>query len=83
MMLLAYTPFLEPLELVVPNLSNYWLVLLFPLLISISVVYRATKTYSIKLLPREALKLTLQIVAIMIAAAIVLNGLYFVITRYA
>ncbi len=83
LLLLAYIPFLEPIELVIPNLSDYWLLLLLPLLAAISVVYRATKTPTMRRLPREALKLTLQIVAIMIVAAVVLNALYFVITRYA
>ena len=60
----AYRPFLEPLRL-----DSYWLLLLLPLVIAISVAYKAIKLDDLANLPREAVFLSVQIIAFMIMAA--------------
>ena len=48
---LAYTPFLEPLEV-----DRYWLVLILPLALAISVVYKTIKLADLSQVPRQAAK---------------------------
>ena len=61
---LAWRPFFEPLPL-----DTYWMLLLPPLVLAISVVYKAIKLDDLSQLPRQALFLTGQIIAFMILAA--------------
>lgn len=61
---LAYTPFLDPLDL-----DEYWLWLLLPLVFLIAVVYKAIKLNDMVKVPKQAVLLTVQIVAVMILAA--------------
>jgi hypothetical protein len=62
--LLAYRPFLEPLPL-----DTYWLLLLPPLVLAVSVVYKTIKLEDLAELPGQALFLSGQIIAFMILAA--------------
>ena len=62
--LLAYRPFLEPLPL-----DTYWLLLLPPLVLAVSVVYKTIKLEDLAQLPGQALFLSGQIIAFMILAA--------------
>jgi len=77
MMLLAYRPFIDPVETLAHNSSEYWLWLLIPLVIAISVVYRGTKVRELRELPIAAAKLSFQILVIMAGLAVGLYGLYF------
>ena len=61
---LAYRPFLDPL-----HIESYWILLLLPLVLCISIVYKAIKIDQLERLPREALRLSAQIVAFMVLAA--------------
>lgn len=61
---LGFRPFLDPLPI-----DRYWMLLLLPLVIGISVVYKTIKVDNLERLPREAAVLAAQIVAFMIMAA--------------
>lgn len=61
---LAYVVFRDPLPL-----DTYWLLLLPPLVLAISLVYKTIKLDDLSLLPRQAVFLTGQILAFMGMAA--------------
>jgi len=61
---LGFRPFFEPLPM-----DRYWMLLLIPLVVGISVVYKTVKVDRLDKLPREATALALQIVAFMAMAA--------------
>jgi hypothetical protein len=79
---LAYRPFIDPLEMVVHNLSEYWLLFLFPLVLAISVVYRGTKVADLRALPREAGKMFFQIIVIMLLAALAISTVYWGLIKW-
>ena len=64
---LGFRPFLDPLPM-----DRYWMLLLLPLVIGISVVYKTIKVDRLEKLPREASVLAAQIVAFMVMAAVAL-----------
>jgi hypothetical protein len=66
----GYRPFLDPLAV-----DDEWLLLLIPLVVVISVVYKTIKLEDLSRLPRQAALLSAQIIAFMAAAAAVLWGL--------
>ena len=61
---LAFRPFMEPLPI-----DRYWMLLLVPLVIGVSVTYKAIKVDRLEKLPRESAVLVLQIIAFMVMAA--------------
>jgi hypothetical protein len=61
---LGFRPFLDPLPI-----DRYWMLLLIPMVVAISVVYKTIKTDRLSKIPREASVLAAQIVAFMILAA--------------
>ncbi len=61
---LGFRPFLDPLPI-----DGYWMLLLIPMVIAISVVYKTIKTDRLHKIPREASILAAQIVAFMALAA--------------
>ena len=63
----AYTPFLHPLDI-----DRYWLGLLIPLALSISIVYKTIKLDEPSQLPRQITIMTAQIISFMVVAAAVL-----------
>ena len=63
-MMLAWTPFLHPLPL-----NDAWLLLILPMVAAIAIVYKTIKLKDMAELPREAVKLSAQIVAFMAIAA--------------
>lgn len=62
--LLAWRPFLDPLPL-----DTWWLVMLLPLIVVVSIVYKTIKLADLKELPRQSLHLSLQIIIFMVLAA--------------
>ena len=64
---LGFRPFFDPLPV-----DGYWMFLLLPMIIAISVVYKTIKTDRLSKIPREASILAAQIVAFMILAAVAL-----------
>ncbi|MCL2646903.1 MAG: hypothetical protein FWD61_07835 [Phycisphaerales bacterium] len=76
MMMLAFTPLIDPLTALYPGMSDYWLLLALPLVVAISVVYKGTRIKHLRQLPREAIILSMQIILLMVVAAAILGGLY-------
>lgn len=62
--LLAYRMFLDPLPL-----WDYWALLLFPLLVGISVVYKSLRIADLRRLPVEAAKTTFWMLAGIVGVA--------------
>jgi len=59
--LLAYTPFIDPV-----NINQYWYLLLLPVSLLVSLSYKACRVESLSDLPREVGVMTVQIVVVMI-----------------
>jgi len=81
MMMLGYRPFFDSLELVIPHLSDYWLLTLVPLVVAICIVYKGTKVPAVAELPVAAGKMAVQILIAMALAAVALTAIYLLITR--
>jgi hypothetical protein len=80
--LLAFTPLVDPLPAIFPALDNYWLILVIPLVIAISVVYKGTLVATVKRLPKEAATMTAQILILMVVASLALYTLTSLWVRY-
>jgi hypothetical protein len=65
--LLAYTPFLHPIPV-----WDYWLWLLVPLTVGVSIVYKSMKCRNMSDVPREAAQIAVLILLGMAAAAALL-----------
>ncbi|MFI4861050.1 MAG: hypothetical protein ACIAXF_10255 [Phycisphaerales bacterium JB063] len=63
----AYRPFLEPAPI-----DRYWLWLLPPLVLAVSIVYRTIKSHDLSEVPRRAAYLSFQVAVFMVAAAVLL-----------
>ncbi len=66
--ILAYTPFIEPLNLAL----EWWYLLLIPLSFGISVIYKALRVVDFESYWRQVIALTLQIVIAMVGLALAL-----------
>ncbi len=71
-LLLAYRPFIDPLPI---GNSPGWTLLLIPLVILVSLAYKTIKLRELHELPRQALRLALQIFFFLGLAAAALWGL--------
>jgi hypothetical protein len=75
MILLTFQPLYDPLYALFPHMDDFWLWLAIPLVIVISVVYKATRVDSLKSLPKDAGIMILQLILVMgVAAAILASG---------
>ena len=63
----SYRPFLSPLPV-----YDYWIWLLIPLCLGVSIVYKAIRCQTVREVPKEAALITLWILGGMAAAAAVL-----------
>jgi hypothetical protein len=72
----AYRPFWNPLPA-----WEYWYLLLIPLCLGISIVYKSIKCHSMKQVPREAAEIFVTILAGMIFAAAALMGLLWLVQK--
>ena len=81
MSMLAFTYLIDPLPALYPAMSNYWLVLVVPLVVAISVVYKGTRVERLGKLPAQAAIMTVQILVLMVVAAAALDGLYWIWLR--
>lgn len=63
--LVAYTPFIDPI-----NAHSTWYLLLIPLAVGISVVYKAVRVGDLRYYPRQVLAMTGQIVGVMVLLAV-------------
>lgn len=73
-MTLAWRPFLEPLDL-----QRAWFILLLPLAVGISVVYKAVRLHSMDHYLKEVGIMTVQVVVGMLALAV---GFYLLVEVY-
>jgi len=69
MALLAYIPFLDPLDV----FHDWWFLLVIPLAFGISIIYKAMRMASLQGYWRQVAVMTTQIVLAMIAGAILLT----------
>lgn len=68
MNLLAWVPFVGPL----PSFGAWWPLLLIPLAVGISMIYKALRVPSLDRYVREVFIMTLQIILAMVALTVVL-----------
>ncbi len=64
---LAYRPFLDPIDA-----YRWWLLLAFPLLFGIAVVYKAVRMPSMRWYWSQVIKMTAQMTVVLIAIAVAL-----------
>lgn len=64
MPMLGYVPFLDPLPV-----DRWWLLMLLPMVVVISIVYKAIKVEDLRQLPRQAAALTAQILTFLVLTA--------------
>lgn len=77
MCVLAYTPFIHPAPL-----WDYWVWLLIPLCVSVSVVYKTIKCRYVDQIPREATALTMYILLAMAGVALGVWLIYMVFVQW-
>ncbi|MCE2880864.1 MAG: hypothetical protein LW636_00700 [Planctomycetaceae bacterium] len=70
--LLAWTPFLQP----APEVDSWWWLLIIPTAVGIALAYTSIRSRTVAAIPREALVMTLQIIAAVVGIAI---GLYLLV----
>ena len=80
---LAFVPLYDPLFALFPGMGNYWLWLVIPLVVVISVVYKGTRVESVKALPKEAAVMSAQLILVMGSAAVVLACGYWAYLHFA
>jgi hypothetical protein len=59
--LLAYTPFIDPIDV-----HKFWYLLLIPVSLLVAVAYKACRVESLSDFPREVAVMTVQVVVVMI-----------------
>jgi hypothetical protein len=69
---LAFVPLYDPLYALFPGMGNYWMWLVIPLVVIISVVYKGTRVASVKALAKEAAVMSVQLVLVMAFAGVAL-----------
>lgn len=79
---LLATLFINSLQALWPRADNYQPWAVVPLVAAISIVYKGTKLPDLHDLPWAATKLTLQILVVMVVAAVLLFGLVYTINHY-
>jgi len=70
--LLAWTPFVQP----APGVTSWWWLLIIPTAVGIALAYTSIRSKTVAAIPREALVMTLQILAAVVGIAI---GLYLLV----
>ncbi len=80
---LAFTPLYDPLYALFPWMSDYWLWMVVPLVLAISVVYKGTRVTTLKSLPKDAAIMSAQIVVVMALAGVVLACGYWAYLKWA
>lgn len=80
--LLAYTPFIDTLEQGIKGADALQFYFVIPLVIAISIIYKATKVANLRDLPRHAAVMTGQIFVVMIVAAVLLYGFVWLVVPH-
>jgi hypothetical protein len=83
MILPAFIPLYDPLYALFPRMGEFWLWLVIPLVLVISVVYKGTRVESLKTLPRDASVMIGQLIVVMGIAAFVLACGYWTYLHFA
>lgn len=65
--ILAWTPFIEP----IPTIGSWWPLLLLPLSIGLSLVFRAIRTKDLSNYARDVVIMSMQIISAMVGLGIV------------
>jgi hypothetical protein len=58
--MLAYTPFIDPIEA-----HSWWYLLILPCALFTSIAYKAVRVYDLRTFPKEVAVMTVQIVVVM------------------
>ncbi|MEY3142586.1 MAG: hypothetical protein RLY21_1079 [Planctomycetota bacterium] len=72
---LAWKPFLQP----APGVEHWWWVLVIPTAVGVALAYKSTRTRELALLPRDVLRMSVQIVLAMVGIAVFLYLLVMVL----
>ena len=80
--LLAYRPFIDTLEQGLHGADAMQLYFVIPLVIGISIIYKATKVANLRDLPRHAAIMTGQIFVVLVLAAIALYFIFILLAKY-
>ena len=80
---LAFIPLYDPLPALFPHMSEWWLVLVIPLVFVISLVYKCTRTENLAELPKTTVIMTAQILIVMTIAALGLYAVFIGVTHFA
>ncbi len=72
---LAWKPFLQP----APGVDRWWWLLIIPTAIGISLAYKATRSVELAQVPRDAARMSLQIIGAIVAGAVFLYLLVIVL----
>jgi len=81
-MLLAYTPFIDTLEQGIRGADAMQLFFVIPLVLAISIIYKATKVADLRDLPKHAAIMTGQIFMVLIVSAIALYLVVSLVIRH-
>jgi len=66
--ILAWKPFLQP----APGIERWWWLLILPTALGISLAYKSTRTTDLAYFPREATRMTLQVIGGVVGIAVFL-----------
>lgn len=72
---LAWKPFLQP----APGVEHWWWALVIPTAVGVALAYKSTRTRELALLPRDVMRMSVQIVLAMIGIALFLYLLVIVL----
>ena len=73
--MLAWTPFIQP----APAVDRWWWLLVIPMALGVALAYKATRSADVAQLPRDVLRMTVQIVLAMVGIALFLYLLVIVL----
>ena len=81
MNLLAFTPLYDPLTALYPGMSQYWMWLVVPLVLVISIVYKCTRIEKLSEWPRTSVVMATETIIMMVIAAMLLAATYWLYVR--
>ena len=73
--ILAWKPFLQP----APGVERWWWLLVIPTAVGLALAYKSTRTRELALLPRDVVRMSVQIVLAMVGIAVFLYLLVIVL----
>ena len=66
----SWRPFIDPLDIAIPALQLYWYVLLVPISVLVSIVYKAVRVRDMAGFGRAVVTMSVQIITAMIALGV-------------